>query len=220
MIVREEPFQLRMPRDSHRSPGLHLSSILRDLAFKTGVLDAKYNTPDNTDDLSSTTMMVGLAWEDFLAAHQHPEITYHPGELKLDGIAMSPDGISIADDEDYAEWLRVDVDSYILHEFKATRKSSRDFKRKLEIRDKKTLLWLWQIAAYRHALNRIAPKQACLSAKLHVMFMNGDYSRDGDGGMPQYRIYILDFSEQDLANNWEMVISHRDEMAAEMEGGI
>lgn len=213
MKVIEEPFQLRLPRDGNRSVGIHLSEILRSLAFISKVLDIKYDTP--LDENNSEMMQLGLALEDYLALYQHPEIAFHPGELMLDGIAMSPDGISIVDSEDYACTIGVEEGTFILHEFKLTRKSSRDFKESLRMRAKKCLLWLWQIMAYRYALNkRVEGDQVCLVAKLHVWFVNGNYSRDDKDpeAMPRYKIYRLVFTAEELQENWTMITSHKEQM--------
>jgi len=211
--VYEEPRQLRLPMDPNRSGGLHLSAILRHLALQMKVLDAKYDTP-LTDD-NSLMAQIGIAWEDYLAKHQFPNIEFHPGELICDGIAMSPDGISSPDSEDYAELIGVDRESWILEEFKSTRKSSRDFKEALRLKADKVKLWLWQIMSYRRALNRICePGTECYVARLHVLFMNGNYSKDFNDpeAGPVNKIFRLVFSPEELDDNWLMVVSHRDYM--------
>ena len=215
--IQEDFFQLRLPQDGNRSVGTHLSEILRDLAFKMKVLDKKFDTP--IEDSNTHMMQLGLAMEDYLAKYQHPEIEFHPGELVLDGIAMSPDGIStLTDSEDYSDLVGVEEGTLILHEFKLTRKSSRDFKESLRLQAKKCKMWLWQIMAYRHAFNCIAgPGQECYIAKLHVWFVNGNYSRDDsdpDSG-PSYKIYRLVFTPQELLENWQMIVSHCSEMRIE-----
>lgn len=209
MKVIEEDYSLRLPRDPNRSAGVHLSDVLRSLAFMANILDAKYDIPIEESD--STLMQIGLAWESYLAAYQHPEIEFHSGELFLDGIYMSPDGVSVVDDEDYADVIRVDKGDYLLHEFKLTRKSCRGFRELVKKRHKKALLWLWQIMAYRHAMNQLAGGE-CYVAKLHVMFVNGNYSySDSDPeSRPTYKVYRMHFTEQELQENWDMVIAHRD----------
>lgn len=212
MKVREEKFELRLPRDGKRSGGVHLSEVLRSLAFKTGVLDSKYDVP--LDESNTVAMQMGLSWENYLAEHQHPEIKFHPKELKLDGIAMSPDGYSVIDDEDYADRLRVEPGSFILHEFKLTKKSSRDAKEAIRNRSKKYELWMWQIKAYRHALNKLleeegeTPNGIC---KLHALYVNGNYSRDDSDpeSHPAYKIFVLEFTQEELETNWAMVLDHK-----------
>ncbi len=210
MRVYDVPYQLRLPHDGSRSVGIHLSEIIRDLAFQMGVLDKKFDTP--VEDSNTHMMQLGIAMEDYLAKYQHPEIEFHPGELVLDGIAMSPDGFSVlTDSEDYMDITGVEPGTLILHEFKLTKKSSRDFKEGLRLQAKKCKMWLWQIMAYRYALNRMAdPGQECFIAKLHVWFVNGNYSRaddDPESG-PSYKIFRLVFTPEELEQNWNMIVSH------------
>jgi hypothetical protein len=197
--VREEVVELPLPRDESRSPGRHLSSILRDLAFKTGVLDPKYNNP--VEDGDTTLIQLGMAWEDYLAAHHFGNIQYHPGELRLDGIAMSPDGI-----EDVGgEW--------VLWELKLSKKSSRDFRDKLRLSHKSALLYLWQVKAYRHALNQLFPAHRSNSIKLDITFINNGYDRSPDAPNTEHKLFTLEATDAELRENWQMVLSH----AASME---
>lgn len=214
MKVIEESFQLHLPKSVGRSGGLHVSDIIRDLALKTGVLDAKYDRP--ILDTDSEMVQVGLAWENYLAEYQHPEIVFHGSEIVLDGIAMSPDGISSVDADDYAEAIGIEQqeEQWILHEFKATKKTSRDFKESMRLRSKKCLMWLWQIESYRNALNKLYPDKACTLSKLHVLFVNGNYSRDEadpESGI-SYKIFKLVHTPQELDDTWTMILSHADTM--------
>lgn len=214
MKVFAEPFQLKLPRDGTRSVGVHLSQILRSYALMIGVLDKKFDTP--LDDTNSAMAIIGIAWEDHLAKHQMPGVEFHPGELSLDGIAMSPDGISIETDEEYVRLVGIEPGSWIVHEIKSTRKSSRDFKESLRLKADKVKLWLWQIMGYRHALNSMLdPELRNNVAILHCMFLNGNYSKDFDDpeSGPTQKKFRLVFSDEELADNWLMITSHRDYMA-------
>ena len=198
MKVREETVELPLPRDKSRSLGTHLSSILRDLAFKTGVLDAKYNNP--VEDGDTTLIQLGMAWEDYLAAHHFGNIQYHPGELLLDGIAMSPDGIE------------ADGEAWILWELKLSKKSSRDFRDKLRLNHKSALLYLWQVKAYRHALNQLFPAHHSNIIKLDITFINNGYDRSPDAPNTEHKLFTLEVTPAELRENWQMVLSHRDGM--------
>jgi hypothetical protein len=135
--------KLVMPPSHGRSIGLHVSEVIRDLAFVTGTLDSKWKT-DVVIELQDTSLMqVGMAWEDYLEkSGQHPEITYHPKELKVNSglcaicgdrfkdclgmdhnatklyVYMSPDGFTLDSDSDLL---------VALNEIKFTKKSCRDF---------------------------------------------------------------------------------------------
>ena len=216
MRVIQEEFQLKLPKDPNRSSGVHLSQILRSHALMVGVLDKKFDTPLTNDNCAMA--VIGMAWEDHLAKHQLPGVEFHPGELELDGIKMSPDAISCETEDTYVAVVGIESGSFILHEFKSTRKSLRDFLYALRNRADKVKLWLWQIMGYRHALNlSIEPEFRNNVAKLHVMFLNGNYSKDFDDpeSGPCQRVYRLEFSDEELTDNWTMILAHRDRMMAE-----
>lgn len=235
MKVFEEKFKLVLPKSHGRSKGLHVSEVIRDYALKTSVLDKKWVTDVVIEEQNTNLMQVGLGWENYLAAYQHPEIEFHPGEVWCDDdefcmcgheielhgnckeecneqgcicegfqpmrIYMSPDGVSMIDPEDYAD-LYV-LTNHFLHEFKFTKKSSRDFVKHLRLKSKKALMWLWQIMSYCFALKT-------LCAKLHVMFINGNYSReDGDPeSMPAYKVFRIEFTQEELDKHWRLIRNH------------
>lgn len=217
MRVRVEPYELRNPSDPNRSVGLHLSTILRDLALMTGVLNSKYSSQEGIE--GSATVAVGFAFEEWAARNLHPEMVFHPEELHLDGISMSPDGLTLSDLDDVTDDMAVEPGTWILNELKTTRKSSRGFLETLQSGGNKAKLWLWQIMAYRHALNQLYPEQSCLVAKLHVLFLAGDYSYSGTPeSETHYRIFRLEFTPEELAKNWRMILAHK--QALEEEGRI
>ena len=134
-------------KDGSRSKGVHLSDILRAIAFESGLLNKKYQ--DDGEDSDGTKVALGLAWEDWVS-RRIDGISYHPGEFESDGIAMSPDGISFDPD-----------DVPRVHEIKLTFKSSNR-----ELADE--FLWMHQVRSYC----RVVGTQR---ATLHVYWVNGDY---------------------------------------------
>jgi hypothetical protein len=188
VLVEEVPFEIQMPNDMTRTPGLHLSDVIRDLALRSGILDAKW--ADGDQDMSM--MFLGLAWEEWISK-QHKEIIFHPGEIIRDGILMSPDGITMT-----RKGLR-------LNEFKYTRKSLRAFEESLRNGHKKVWMWVAQVMAYSYGLET-------LEAYLHVMFANGDYGRELGGGNPRYKVFSLSFSQLELKSNWDMILRHAGRM--------
>jgi hypothetical protein len=237
MKVWEEKHELKLPQDGTRTPGLHVSDVIRDLALHSKVLDDKWVRVE-LEDQNTNLMQVGMGWEDYLAKYKHhPEIEYHPGELYVDchnlcecghfgeqheldftnvymdcklcscvcykglRIYMSPDGVSLVDPEDYADVFAYATD--FLHEFKFTKKSCREFAAGLRMGSKPTLMWMWQIKAYAYAMGTLA-------AKLHAMFVNGNYSYDMDDpeSAPQYKIYRFQFTQDELDSNWRMLVAH------------
>lgn len=227
-VYEEKPHKLSLPQSHDRSVGLHISEVIRDYALNSGALDKKWVTEVAIEEQNTNMMWLGLAAEEALAI-SHPNIDFHPGEVWIDlddfcgrcskdidecrckhfeplRIFMSPDGTSLIDVDDYADlWVYCD---YFLHEFKFTKKSSRDFAKSLRTREKKVKMWLWQIMSYCKALNTLA-------AKLHVMFVNGNYSRKDDDPDSQasYKIFRFEFDQNDIDSNWDLLSKHARAMA-------
>ena len=234
MQIVEEQFKLVLPKSHGRSEGLHVSEVIRDWALNSKILDKKWVSPLALEEQNTNMMQIGLAWEDYLAKYQHPEIEFHPGELWLDDddfctcshercthssrgvcavndcqcegfrplrIFMSPDGVSVIDPDDYADLFGV-ADNFI-HEFKFTAKSSRDFAREFRMKAKKSRMWDMQIRAYCAALGTLA-------AKLHVMFVMGDYSRDDKNkeSKASYKVFRIRYTQDELDSNWELIKQH------------
>lgn len=101
-----------------------------------------------------------------------------PGEFHLNGIACSPDG-----------WDPIDR---VVEEYKWTWKSSR-----YPITDDRFWPWAVQIKGYCHVVGTTR-------ARLRVFFVNGDYSNF----TPELRSWLLTFTEQELRDNWLMVLNH------------
>lgn len=193
-----------------RSPGVHLTTITRYVAREAGYLKVeKYKfvgrevsvSDEDEDRLEEQKkvlmlarkagqqkiplrMALGMAWEDW-AARLYPEMIWQPGELELDGVAMTPDGLG----EDGA-----------IDEFKCTYKSSLKGGSPRDI----AIEWLWlaQVKAY-------CLRVESLAARLHVLYVNGGYRFDG-GEAPEYRVYGLRFSEQELRANWGVVMRNKE----------
>jgi hypothetical protein len=204
MIVVEQPFEIVLENDPDRSEGLHVSTLIRELALKMKYLDAQWEDAE----LDVPTVSLGLAWEEYysrMIVRRYRNMTFHPGELELDGIAMSPDGISEEDvvipiyDAYGVQVNSAKVHVTRLHEFKSTKKScpsSAD-----EIRDDpKYWMWRCQMMAYCHALET-------QHATLHAFFINGNYPwmrKDNKIGTVN-RLFDFIFTPQELQNNWRML---------------
>ena len=70
MIVTERRIQLRLPRDPKRSKGLHLSDIIRSLAFRRGIMPPEFHN----SNIDEGTAHEGVAWEEYVSKYHHPEI--------------------------------------------------------------------------------------------------------------------------------------------------
>lgn len=188
MIVTEIPFDALASIRSEseqmgmpRSPGLHLSTIYADI-------EAQWLKRQELDERDRANYMSGgFLWEHaFSRAFGQSVLGMHverPPELYLDGIIGSPDLI------DFKRWRVLDT--------KFTWKSAR----KLDHMERYFWPWLCQMKAY---LKMMSGMQACNVAELYIFFVNGDYAPP----VPKTRHLVLEFDEQEIEENWEMVIRH------------
>ena len=183
---------------ANRTPGIHLSGVLRAIATATGILKVDpdeepldniiANTPHTQVGSNGKLMrlVIGLAWEEW-AMKRIPDMIAHPGEFFLDDVIGSPDGISLHP-----------VDGgYILHEFKATFKSS-----KKPLGDAQ--MWLWQAAGYL-AMMSARYREACLRCVFHPLHIKGDYS----GIDPLYPAQLVEFEQAEVDGIWNMVQQYK-----------
>lgn len=183
-----------------RSPGLHVSSLIKSIALKSGLLkslpaqNGRFKSGQILDETDFPLVMaMGMAWEDWISL-QYPEMVYHPGELELDGVAGSPDGITLFP----ALPQYTGLGEGIIEEFKLTYKSARK-----DISDPANWMWLCQVKAYCKML-------PSLCARIHVLYVNGDYSYDRPGMPCMYRIYCVQFTQQEVDSNWAMLMSEKE----------
>ena len=159
------------PGDAGRSKGVHVSEIIRRIAVRMGYIEG-----DQDFEKAWPVMCLGIAWERYVAG-VFPATLWWPGEVALDGIAGSPDGVTVEDE--------------CVEEVKFTYKSA---SKPLD----QQWMWLAQVKAYCAMLG-------LKKARLHVMYVNGDYKR-GEGPKPTYVVYDLEFSEQEVQDNWELIL--------------
>ena len=167
-----------------RSEGLHLSDILEDIQQTLDPRD--YDSEGRDWELYRK---LGFIWERALkdsslkAAYEKGDLI-DPGEITVDGIIMSPDGLNL-DDGANEEW-------------KLTWKSSNRIKK--HGLDGAFPRWFWQMKGYCRALGT----NLC---NLRVFFVNGDYGwlRGGDGG-PSDPGWRIEFTNRELEDNWTMIV--------------
>lgn len=194
-----------------RSPGLHLSDIIRDIAIRTGVLKIK-DVIDEVANLSLTPYQIeelarlpefaadpnftvaacwrifcGLAFEEYWAA-THPELIFHFGEVSRDGIAGTPDAV-------WPTWLDLGGGNTIarpgpevLCELKFTWKSTNNPNN-----------WM-----YEAQIKSYCKMMGIRRARLTILYVNGAYGPFE----PQVRIIDYEFSDQELNENWTMIVRH------------
>jgi hypothetical protein len=162
---------------------LHVSDIYKSLNKK---LDPERFNDDKGPNAEK--MEVGLLFESILEeALARKYGTLRPGETMLDNVWMSPDGVN--------------PDAEALEEFKCTWMSSRHgLIDVFGYPHTKFQHWFWQMKAYCLALG-------CTKAILTVLFVNGDYDRK-NGMNPQLKRYAIEFTPDELDENWQMLLRH------------
>lgn len=152
MLVTKRPDtldQLLLEATPSRSPGLHVSQIIRSICaalepakFPSGPVNPLYTDPGFTFE-----RVLETAWASRQAG------IFRPGEVEKDGVICSPDGIELRGPD------------VILIESKMTEMSMVNCPL-----DPKFRKWLWQIAAYCYVVGTT-------NARLHVLWLRGDYKK-------------------------------------------
>lgn len=208
MIVTEIDYPLALPKSPHpRTEGVHLSAIIRSIAGRYGILAAEWvedlslcDSREIKDIGSILRIMIGLAWEDWFS-QTLPEVTYHPGEMELGGIYMTPDGDSVDVIKLHKPVVttRGDTLSTVwipkLHEFKTTYKSTKT------VGDMRSQwMWLTQCKGYCKAMGT-------RFARIYVLFLCGDYKFPIT---PQHRVWDIEFTQEEVDETWEMLVEYKD----------
>lgn len=209
MKVTEIPADIHIPApETPRSVGVHVSNIIRCIATQQGILKKEWAEElslvdardiNELDITARLRISLGLAWE----AHYLPlldGVVDHPGEMQVDGIFMTHDGESV----DVIITDRGKNNAVlVLHECKCTWKSTRTVGDMTE-----QWMWLAQIKAYCKGLGT-------LFAKMHVLFVCGDYSYPI---RPLLKCWLIEFTQEEIDDNWSLLRDYRDHRLA-LEAG-
>lgn len=199
MIVTETPGTLELPRDYTRSPGVHLSSIIRCLAIDMGILTDEQaeelqlvDVRHILDPVALLRISIGLAWEEWYIGKvlSQEGVTKHPGEMYVDGVYMTPDGESL----DVIITERGEENVLRIHEVKATYKSTNTVGSTAEALQKQWM-WMAQLMGYCHAAKT-------RHAKLHVLFVDGNYRMPMK---PKLTVFEIEFTDKDIKDNWTLI---------------
>lgn len=198
IVIAEEIQDLPLfDNSATRSPGLHVSAIIRCIAIERGIL-----TLDDLEDLSLVDVRdmsnigilaqlrihMGMAW-DLYYLTLLPEITSHPGELEVDGVFMTPDGETIS-------IIKVDRrPTYVMRvvEVKCTYKSTKTVG---DLRSQ--FMWLAQVKSYCNGYKT-------RYADLHVLFVCGNYKFPI---RPMLIIYHIEFTQEEIDDNWSLLTDY------------
>lgn len=184
MLVHElqEPFNLAgsgVPRT--QGPGvIHLTYIIR-------YIEKKLNFGPNVAkwDLDAAAE-VGFMWEDVLSLVMGDRLGQRPGELTLDGIIGSPDGVG----PDPLNQVPI-----VVEEYKCTWRSCR------KLPDS---VWRWQTQV--RAYCKMAGTTVAL---FRILYLMGDYRGSG----PIRKTYRVEYTQDEINETWQMILAHRDEAA-------
>lgn len=173
-----------------RSSGVHLSDIIRALMqrLEKDRTVKKYGPSFDIAEGVPARVEAGILWEPILEESlRRKYATIRPAEIvSPEGIAMSPDGLNpvlMAGEEYKLTWKS--CRGGLVDEYGMPRE--------------KFLPWFVQMKGYAKWLevDRFI---------LRVFFVNGDYSRGPDGG-PQLKSYDLRFTEDEIDENWRLILA-------------
>ncbi len=129
---------------------------------------------------------IGLLWERVLGkVMANKYVIMHPPQMQLNGIWMSPDGVG-PDPEGEVP--------LVVEEYKATWQSTRRC-------PSENFRYMTQVKSYCWAVGTTV-------AMMRIFHLMGNYKGSG----PMYRVSRIKFSEQELKDNWQMIVKHRQKM--------
>lgn len=170
-----QPFPETVFRQSHtRSDGVHLSHIIRDL--EETLYPGRFKNTSSWD--LNAAAQSGVFFEVALEAAYRDMFAVDVGEVELDGIIGTPDGVNFDDDGAYVE------------EYKLTWRSSN-----------KTPL---DIFHYRTQGMGYCKMLGLDRAMYRVLYLNGDYKGSG----PIYRVYMIQWDQWEIDENWDSILCH------------
>lgn len=170
-----QPFPETRFRQSHaRSGGVHLSRIIQDME-ETLYPDRFKSTA--CWDLSAAAQ-AGVFWETVLEQAYGDMFALDVGEITLDNIVMTPDGVNFDDEGAYVE------------EYKLTWKSSSQD----------------PIGVFKYRMQGLGYcKGLGLTRILYrILHLMGDYKGSG----PQYRVWMVEWEQAEIYEAWESIVNH------------
>lgn len=178
--------------DEPRENGLHLGEVIKSLQDAAGL---GYKKGGGFSDMQLTAE-IGLLWERALSKIMREKYAARPPQIQVDGIWMSPDGVS-TNDNLAAMSIGPDPDEeadFVVEEYKAAWKSTKSS-------PVDNFYYMCQVKSYCRAMGTNI-------AIMHIFHVMGDYRGSG----PIYRTARIEFSDYELDQNWEMILKHKAEM--------
>ena len=212
-------YPIAAPERSTNYP--HVTPII--IQFLKNMGKYPYDTSDGENPIRDMYFEAGFIWEELLSyAFGERLVGTRPPEIVMDGIAMSPDGVTCwMDQENFDSWGETQVTAEDfqlmatnpdgsgvsrLHEYKFTKKSIPLPKGEDAVLEKFTSneYWMMQAMAYCRAVGTTLCRH-------HVLHVNGDYAWK-DATQIVYQIYETQFDEEEIETNWELILREGKEM--------
>lgn len=170
-----EDFPETVFRQRHqRSGGVHLSEVVRDL--EETLYPGRYAGTSGWN--LNAAAQVGVFWEVVLSWAYREMFANDIGEVELDGIIGTPDGVDGDDEGLYIE------------EYKCTWKSS-----------KNNPIDIFHYRLQGLGYCRMLELDRIIFRILHLM---GDYAGSG----PVYNVWDIRWSREEIEENWESLLNH------------
>lgn len=163
-----------------RTPGLHVSDIIQSMLRD---IDAKKYSNDGNSETRQLYFQTGFAFERVMeqAFNARRLNIFRPGELAMDGVLLSPDGVNLDEGAD--------------DEIKWTTRSSRD-----ALMGSKWNGWHMQFMAYCRALGT-------RTAIVRALFAMGDWKTK----QPEFGTYRVTYTNQEIETNWRALMKHAEQ---------
>ena len=186
----------RTKQNAPRSPGVHLSGILKYLAYSPGgaLADGKaQGEPSDFEETYPTVVACGHMWEEFCVS-LYPSLIWQPGPRERNGIIGTPDGLNFG-----LSFKDLELD--VLEEAKFTTKS---------MRTPDTWPWWW----VRQGLGLCA-LHGLFHVRWHSLWAHGWYKGKRWEHLPVYTRTLVEFSEREVEGWWKVLVKNKDKAEPE-----
>lgn len=190
-----------------RSPGIHVSDIIRDLMIRQNKWES-----NSSPDVNLMNLGKALEWA-ICNMYQtaFPARYVQLGELELDDIYGHLDLFDIAD--------------YAVMEIKYTKRSARNVVEgeAFEREEKRAIIWprfsdkFWKDAVQAMAYCKM---MGSTILKLILCHVEGNYEKDFKERKVVYNVWQARCTQDEIDANWNMLRRHRDRMLIEMESAV
>ncbi len=171
IVELNEEFPLTLVERSTDRP--HVGEIIHDMLIDLGI-GKRFNT-DNPYQFEK-----GFMWERLLSMAL-PIRVERPGEIVLDGIILTPDGVGFNNQ----------IQESVVEEYKCTARSSNG-------NPADNVGWMMQVKAYCWALG-------LRHAIMRALYLAGNY---GNERSPIPKTYLITFTGEELELNWRAIVMY------------